>query len=241
LQLHRDLYSYSESSVGGSWKNADNQITEEDASGKKKVRFRPVSSFETPDHMKRLCNEFISAVEAGKYDPLLLIPIFILDFLCVHPFNDGNGRMSRLLTLLLLYRAGYIAGKYVSVEMSIEKTKETYYEVLQESSFGWHEEKNTYLPFVRYYLGIILKTYREFQDRVDYLRYRNLSKPERVKAVFEKKLGKITKKEIMELCPDISVITIERALSELLNEGYLEKIGAGRGTAYIKKDIHSQP
>lgn len=236
LQLHRDLYSFSSSERGGKWKNSDNQITERDSSGITKIRFKPVSAFETEDHMERLCNEFIKAVDAEKYDPLLLIPIFILDFLCIHPFNDGNGRMSRLITLLLMYRSGYIVGKYISIEMIIERTKETYYEVLKESSFNWHEGTNSYLPFVKYYLEIMLKAYVEFENRVEHLRYRKLSKPERIRIVFDKNLGKITKQKIMELCPDISKITVERALSSLLKEGYIKKIGSGRGTAYVKEE-----
>ena len=160
--------------------------------------------------------------------------MFILDFLCIHPFNDGNGRMSRLLTLLLLYRAGYIVGKYVSMEMLIEKTKETYYEALQASSMGWHEGENSYEPFVKYYLGIMLKAYNEFENRVEHLRNRTLTKPERIKAVIDQKVGKITKKEIMERCPDISKVTVERTLTDLVKNGYIAKVGAGPATAYVR-------
>ena len=138
LQLHRDLYHFSPLSHGGNFKGSDNVITETDASGQKKVRFQPMSAFETPDGIDRLTDTFIEAINTEKYDPLLLIPMFILDFLGIHPFSDGNGRMSRLLTLLLLYRSGYIVGKYISIEMIIEKTKETYYEVLKDSSTDWY-------------------------------------------------------------------------------------------------------
>jgi Fic family protein len=123
-----------------------------DSSGKSKVRFQPMSAYETPEAIDRLTNTFIEATNKEKYDPLLLIPMFILDFLCIHPFRDGNGRINRLLTLLLLYRSGYIAGKYISIEMIIEKIKETYYEALQDNSINWYEEKNIYLPFVKHYL-----------------------------------------------------------------------------------------
>ena len=168
-------------------------------------------------------------------DKLLLTPMFILDFLCIHPFNDGNGRMSRLLTLLLLYRAGYIVGKYISMEMLIEKTKTTYYEALQASSSGWHENQNTYAPFVKYYLGIIIKAYDEFEDRIQYLVTRKISKPDRIKAIISQTLGKISKKDLMERCPDISQGTIERTLSSLVKEGYIIKVGSGPATAYIRK------
>ena len=234
LQVHRDLYSYSQGATGGSYKNSDNVIAETDAEGHQKARFIPVPAFQTADAMDELCSRFLDAWEADRIDKLVLIPMFILDFLCIHPFNDGNGRMSRLLTLLLFYKAGYIVGKYVSMEMLIEKTKETYYEALQASSTGWHECENSYEPFVKYYLGIILKAYNEFESRVEHLKNRSLSKPERIKAVIDQKVGKITKKEIMELCPDISKVTVERTLTDLVKSGYIAKVGAGPATAYVR-------
>lgn len=185
--------------------------------------------------MNSLCSTFARAWEQGKWDKILLIPMFILDFLCIHPFNDGNGRMSRLLTLLLLYKAGYIVGKYISIEMLIEKTKETYYETLQFSSYGWHENKNIYGPFIKYYLGIIVKAYNEFETRVNYLVTKKMSKPDRIKAVINQKIGSITKKEIMESCPDISKVTVERTLTQLVKNGLIIKIGAGPSTAYIRR------
>ena len=234
LQLHRDFYSYSQGATGGNYKNSDNVIAETDAEGHQKARFIPVPAFQTADAMDVLCSRFLEAWEADRIDKLVLIPMFILDFLCIHPFNDGNGRMSRLLTLLLFYKAGYIVGKYVSMEMLIEKTKETYYEALQASSTGWHECENSYEPFVKYYLGIILKAYNEFESRVEHLKNRSLSKPERIKAVIDQKVGKITKKEIMELCPDISKVTVERTLTDLVKSGYIAKVGAGPATAYVR-------
>lgn len=234
LQLHRDLYSYSQAGAGGSYKNSDNVIAETDAEGNQRARFVPVPAFQTAEAMDELCSKFLEAWEAGQMDKLILIPMFILDFLCIHPFNDGNGRMSRLLTLLLFYKAGYIVGKYVSMEMLIEKTKETYYEALQASSTGWHEGENTYEPFVKYYLGITLKAYSEFENRVEHLKYRSLSKPDRVKAVIDQKVGKITKKEIMDRCPDISKTTVERTLTELVKSGYIAKVGSGPSTGYVR-------
>lgn len=234
LQLHRDLYSYSQAGAGGSYKNSDNVISETDAEGNQRARFVPVPAFQTAEAMDELCSKFLEAWEAGQMDKLILIPMFILDFLCIHPFNDGNGRMSRLLTLLLFYKAGYIVGKYVSMEMLIEKTKETYYEALQASSTGWHEGENTYEPFVKYYLGITLKAYSEFENRVEHLKYRSLSKPDRVKAVIDQKVGKITKKEIMDRCPDISKTTVERTLTELVKSGYIAKVGSGPSTGYVR-------
>ena len=234
LQLHRDLYSYSQGNIGGTHKNSDNVIAETDAEGHQKARFIPVPAFQTAEAIDELCAHFLEAWEANLIDKLILIPMFILDFLCIHPFNDGNGRMSRLLTLLLFYKAGYIVGKYVSMEMLIEKTKETYYEALQASSVGWHEDENSYEPFVKYYLGIMLKAYNEFENRVEHLKYHNLSKPDRIKAVIDNKVGKITKKEIMELCPDISKVTVERTLTDLVKSGYIAKVGAGPSTGYVR-------
>lgn len=234
LQLYRDLYSYSKSTVGRSYKNADNIIAETDAEGHQKARFVPVSAFQTPEAMEKLCSEFWEAWEADRIDKLLLIPMFILDFLCIHPFNDGNGRMSRLLTLLLFYKAGYIVGKYISMEMLIEKAKETYYEALQSSSIGWHENENNYEPFVKYYLGITLKAYHEFENRVEHLQHRSLSKPERIRAFIDRNIGKITKKEIMDACPDISKTTVERTLNDLVKSGYITKVDSGPATGYAK-------
>lgn len=235
LQLHRDLYQYSGMGSGGHFKNTDNVIEEELDDGTKRVRFRPATAFETPDMIESLCNQFLREVDRGEVDPLLLIPMFVLDFLCIHPFNDGNGRMSRLLTLLLLYRSGYIVGKYISIEMLIEKTKDTYYDALQASSASWHDGTNNYMPFVSYTLGIIKSAYKTFSERVEHLTTKGISKPERVRQFIENKLGKVTKKDIMDACPDISATTIEKALGELVKEGTIIKIGNGRGTEYVFK------
>lgn len=232
LQLHRDLYKFSNAAIGGNYKNSDNIIAEELPDGTKKARFVPVPAWETPDAIDSLCQSYDEALKDTEKDPLLLIPMFILDFLCIHPFNDGNGRMSRLLTLLLLYRSGYIVGKYISLEKLISDSKETYYEVLQESSADWHEGKNDYLPFVRYMLGVIIAAYREFSSRVDLLIARGLSKPDRIVEIIRQTTGPITKVQIMEQCPDISQVTVERALRNLQAHGRIIKIGGGRYTSY---------
>ena len=232
LQLHRDLYKFSNAAIGGNYKNSDNIIAEELTDGTTRVRFQPVSAWETPEAIDNLCNAFQSVIDDPELDPLLLIPMFILDFLCIHPFSDGNGRMSRLMTLLLLYRSGYIVGKYISIEKLIADTKETYYEALQESSENWHEGNNDYLPFVRYMLGVILAAYREFSSRVEVLITKGLSKPGRVREIIRTTTGKITKSQIMSMCPDISQKTVERALKELLDNQEIIKIGGGRYTSY---------
>lgn len=232
LQLHRDLYKFSNLAIGGSFKNSDNIIAEELPDGTKRVRFQPVPAWETSEAMDILCSTLVDALADPELDSLILIPMFILDFLCIHPFNDGNGRMSRLMTLLLLYQSGYFVGKYISIERLIADSKETYYEVLQESSAGWHEGTNDYLPFVRYMLGIVVAAYREFTSRVDILITRGLSKPERVREIIRSTTGRITKTQIMKQCPDISQKTVERALKELMDSGRIIKIGGGRYTSY---------
>lgn len=233
LQLHRDLYKFSGKSIGGAYKNADNVIAEEDNEGNRFVRFQPIPAWETPDSIEALCDAFDDAIARNEADPLLIIPMFILDFLCIHPFNDGNGRMSRLLTLLLLYRAGYIVGKYISIEKVIETTKDTYYEALQSSSQGWHEEENDYAHFVKYMLGVILSAYRDFSSRVRVLTTSGMSKPDRIREIIKDTLGKITKTEIMQKCPDISQVTVQRTLNDLIKNGDIIKIGGGRYTSYI--------
>ena len=179
-----------------------------------------------------MCKEFDEVLRDEESDPLLISPMFVLDFLCIHPLRDGNGRMSRLLTLLLLYRAGYIVGKYISIEKLIETSKDTYYEAVHASSQEWHEGSNDYKPFVKYMLGVIVSAYRDFSSRVWMLTTKNLSKPERVREVIKETLGTITKAEIMKKCPDISQITIQRALAELMASGEIIKIGGGRYTQY---------
>ena len=232
LQLHRDLYKFSGMNVGGVYKATDNVI--EEARGDERfVRFVPVESWQTPEAMEMICQALNDALGDPQIDPLLVIPLFILDFLYIHPFSDGNGRMSRLLTLLLLYRSGYIVGKYISVEKEIADSKETYYEALHDSSVGWHEEKNDPLPFVRYMLGIIVASYREFASRVELLTNRDLSKPDRVREIIRGSLGKITKAEIMAKCPDISQVTVQRTLTELLQNDEIIKLSGGRYTAYV--------
>lgn len=232
LQLHRDLYKFSGMSIGGSYKPSDNIIEETDARGNKWVRFRPVPAWETAEAMDRACTALDAALKNPTVDNLIVIPMFILDFLCIHPFDDGNGRMSRLLTLLLLYRSGYIVGKYISIEKMIEQSKETYYDMLQESSADWHDGSNTYLPFVTYSLGVIVAAYREFSSRVQALAASDLSKPERIREIIKGTLGKITKTELMQKCPDISLATVQRTLIDLQKSGEIIKIGGGRYTAY---------
>jgi len=233
LQLHKELYKFEGYDFGGKYKIADNIIEEVDSEGNKHVRFKPVPAWETSEAVQVICDAFDKALSTGKIDALILVPMFILDFLCIHPFNDGNGRMSRLLTLLLLYRAGYIVGKYISIEQLIEQTKDSYYECLQESSIDWHEGNNDYRPFVQYMLGIVVAAYRNFSMRVETLIASGLSKPERIAKLIKNNLGEISKAQIMAKCPDISQITVQRTLAELQERNKIIKLGGGRYTKYV--------
>lgn len=232
LQLHRDLYKFNASSIGGVFKSVDNFIQEEDEQGNKFIRFRPVEAWETPSAIDQICNEYNNVIANESADPLLTMCMFILDFLCIHPFRDGNGRMSRLLTLLLLYRSNFMVGKYISIEKLIEKTKASYYDALQESSINWHEGSNNYEPFVKYMLGVIIAAYRDFSDRITILGNKDMSKPDIIAEYIKNKLGKVTKTEIMQANPDVSQVTVQRTLNDLLKQNKIIKIGGGRYTAY---------
>lgn len=232
LQLHRDLYRFENANDGGKFKTSDNIIEEEDSQGNKFVRFRPLPAWETPEAIANLCAAYNEAVNRSEADPLLIIPMFIIDFLCIHPFNDGNGRMSRLLTLLLLYQHDYIVGKYISLEKLIEKTKDGYYEVLQKSSIGWTEDENDYEPFVKYMLGIITAAYRDFFERAKMVEEKKIPKPDRIEELIKNHVGTITKSEIIENTPGISQTTIQRTLTELVKKEKIIKIGGGRYTKY---------
>ena len=232
LQFHRDLYKYSGISYGGKFKNSQNYIEETLEDGTKRIRFTPLSPVETPIAIEELCKSYNEIISKGEIDSLLVIPIFILDFVSIHPFNDGNGRMSRLLTLLLLYKAGYIVGKYISIEKIIEETKETYYDSLEDSSVNWHTNENDYSYFVEYYLGVILSAYKDFSSRVEYITNKKMTAIERISILFMESISPINKSYLMEKCPDISETTIERSLSVLLSEGKIEKISGGRFTEY---------
>lgn len=232
LQLHKILFSYSEEVFGGKYKNVQNYISETDTSGNIKIRFQPVEPYLTETYIEDLCNEYNKYIRNTKYFELILIPIFIVDFLCIHPFNDGNGRMSRILILLLLYQNGFNVGKYISIERIIENTKESYYDSLQDSDESWHENNNTYLPFVKYFLGIIIKAYRELEERIGNIENKIVTKEDRVTAIILSKIGKVTKKDIMEECPDVSMTSIERILSKLNKDNRISKHPNGKKTYY---------
>lgn len=236
LQLHGELLKHTAFSYAGKYKTTPNEIDMVLENGEKIVLFKPLEPYETPEAMERLCDEYNRAVRECVVDPLILIPNFILDFLCIHPFNDGNGRMSRLLTLLLLYRSGYIVGQYISIEKAIADTKETYYEVLRNADKGWHTGENDPKVFIKYMLGIILSCYREFESRVIFATKtgEKSNSYDIVKTYTESTLGKFSKRDALAACPSLGSSSVESALKKLVEEGAIIRTGAGRKTMYMK-------
>lgn len=242
LQLHRDLFRHTPLTFAGHFKDSDNVIIERDAHGTSTVRFAPPSALVTPELIERACSAYTQAIRDGHTDPLLAIAMFILDFICIHPFNDGNGRMSRLLTLLMLYRNGYMVSKYISIEHLIEQSKSTYYEALAASTQGWDDNANDYAPFTNYLLGIILSACKEFDERINLTAGgraqgapRVATKGTRIETLLDQSLVPLSKADILARMPDTSTTTIERTLKSLLDSGTIIKIGAGRSTRYVKR------
>ncbi|MDR0914816.1 MAG: Fic family protein [Oscillospiraceae bacterium] len=233
LHLHEVMLNYSPVS-GGAYKQNDNVIMEIDSSGARHVRFAPVPANETVQSMEQLILAYMDARQNYGINQLLLIPCFILDFLCIHPFSDGNGRMSRLLSLLLLYKNGFDAGKYISFEEQINRDKANYYEALRLSSTDWHEGKNSYFPFIENFMTTLLYCYKELDKRFAVVNAKKVTKRERIEATVRGSLLPISKQEICYVLPDVSPTTVEAALAQMVKNGLAEKIGTGRNIKYIK-------
>lgn len=233
LQLHKVLYSYINNPVAGKTKTVQNYITASYPDGHSETLFTPLAPYETPDALDRLCEEYNRVIGNMELEPLIVIPIFIHDFLCIHPFNDGNGRMSRLLTTLLLYRNGFYVGRYISLEAKIAKNKDLYYDALYESQIGWHEGTDDPVPFIKYLLGTILSAYRDFEDRFALVETKR-SALDMVRLATRSKIGRFTKQDIRELCPSLSVSSIEGALRKLVSSGELKREGKGKNTCYFR-------
>lgn len=238
LQMHRDLLKYTNYSYGGQYKTTPNEIDMIMANGEKKILFKPVDPYETPDAIDQICTNYQLALDKELIDELILIPCFILDFLCIHPFNDGNGRMSRLLTLLLLYRSNYLVGKFISIEKAIADTKEAYYDALQKADQGWYEGNNDPKPFIKYMLGIILSCYKDFEERIITVNSSGTKSTsyDIVRSYIEKKIGKFSKQDVLAGCPSLGSSSVESALKKLVENGTLMRIGAGRKTLYARSD-----
>ena len=233
LQLHKILFSHLGNPAAGKTKTVQNYISATFPDGHTETLFIPLAPYETPEALDRICEEYNRVIGNAELEPLIAIPVFIHDFLCIHPFNDGNGRMSRLLTTLLLYRSGFYVGKYISLEAKIAKHKDLYYDALSASQNGWHEGSNDPVPFIKYLLGTILAAYRDFEDRFALVEIKR-SALDMVRLATQYKIGRFTKQDIRELCPSISISSIEGALRKMVDNGEIKREGSGKNTFYYR-------
>lgn len=233
LQLHKMLYSHMNNPLAGRTKSVQNYISAAYPDGHTEILFTPLAPYETSEALDRICEEYNRVIGNLEVEPLIIIPIFIHDFLCIHPFNYGNGRMSRLLTTLLLYQNGFYIGKYISLEAKISKNKDLYYSALSQSQTGWHEGKEDALPFIKYILGTILASYKDFEERTSLVQEK-LPALEMVRMASKSKIGRFNKQDIRELCPTLSDSSIEGALRKLVAAGELKKEGKGKSTCYFR-------
>ena len=234
LQLHKIMCSHMNNPLAGKTKNVQNYISATYPDGHAEVLFTPLSPFETPDALDKICEEYNRVIGNMEVDPLIMIPVFIHDFLCIHPFNDGNGRMSRLLTTLLLYRSGFFVGKYISLEAKIADNKDLYYEALGKAQVGWHEGEDDASAFIKYLLGTILAAYKDFEERFELVEEK-LPAIEVVRKATQQKIGSFKKQDIRELCPSLSLSSVEGALRKLVASGELKREGVGKATYYIRQ------
>lgn len=233
LQFHKMLYSHMNNPLAGRTKSVQNYISAAYPDGHTEILFTPLAPYETSESLDRICEEYNRVIGNLEVEPLIIIPIFIHDFLCIHPLNYGNGRMSRLLTTLLLYQNGFYIGKYISLEAKISKNKDLYYSALSQSQTGWHEGKEDALPFIKYILGTILASYKDFEERTSLVQEK-LPALEMVRMASKSKIGRFNKQDIRELCPTLSDSSIEGALRKLVAAGELKKEGKGKSTCYFR-------
>lgn len=234
LRLHEIMMNHAGYEYGGQYKTDDNVILEVDADGNRRVRFRPTPAAETAKAMEQLELAYLDAKGNANINQLLLIPCVILDFLCIHPFRDGNGRMSRLLSLLLLYKNGYDAGKYVSFEEQINNYKAYYYDSLKQSSAGWEENKNDYIPFIQNFLSTLYMCYKELDKRFAVVNGKKITKKARIESTVLNSLTPISKAEICKILPDVSPTTVEAVLGKMVKDGQIKRIGSSRATRYVR-------
>lgn len=233
LQLHKILYSHMNNPMAGRTKSVQNYISATYPDGHVETLFTPLAPYDTPEALNRICEEYNRVIGNMEVEPLIAIPIFIHDFLCIHPFNDGNGRMSRLLTTLLLYRNGFYVGKYISLEAKIAKNKDLYYDALGQAQIGWHEGTEDAVPFIKYLLGTVLSAYKDFEERFELVETK-LPALETVRRATFNKIGRFTKQDIRELCPSLSISSIEGALRKLVASGELKREGSGKSICYFR-------
>lgn len=230
-QLHRDLFKYTDQ-LGGEWKDSPNRITERHPDGSLAVRFEPVAPHLVPGAMDDLHAQWKERLEAREVDALLLIPTYVLDFLCIHPFRDGNGRLARLLTLLILYQAGYDVGRFISLERLVEESKESYYDALHASSQGWHQGEHSLRPWTEYVLGVLIAAYRELEQRIGSMTAARGAKTEMVLEAIQHFQGDFSAAELQAQCPHVGIDLIRRLLGRERKAGRLERLGGGRGARW---------
>ena len=233
LQLHKILYSYQSNPRAGQTKNVQNYISAGYPDGHTEILFTPLAPYETPAALDKICEEYNKVIGNMDLEPLIAVPVFVHDFLCIHPFNDGNGRMSRLLTTLLLYRSGFYVGKYISLEAKIAKNKDLYYDALRRSQDGWHEGTEDKIPFIKYFLGTVLAAYKDFEERFSIVA-ENLPAVDAVRTAVQKMIGRFTKQDIRDFCPYLSVSSVEGALRKMLAAGEIRREGRGKSTFYVR-------
>ena len=233
LQLHKILYSHMNNPIAGKTKTVQNYISATYPDGHVETLFTPLNPTDTPIALENICNEYNRIIGNMEVEPLIAIPTFIHDFLCIHPFNDGNGRMSRLLTTLLLYRCGFYVGKYISLEAKIAKNKDLYYTSLNDSQHNWHDGNDNKVPFIKYILGTILAAYKDFEERFNLIETKK-SALEIVREATYIKIGKFTKQDIKELCPSLSISSIEGSLRKLIVLGEINRVGNGKNICYYR-------
>lgn len=233
LQLHKILYSHMNNPLAGQTKTVQNYISATYPDGHSETLFTPLPPYETPEALDKICEEYNRVIGNMELEPLIAVPIFIHDFLCIHPFNDGNGRMSRLLTTLLLYQNGFYVGKYISLEAKIAKNKDLYYDALAASQDGWHEGTDDPVPFIKYLLGTILAAYKDFEDRFALIETKR-SALDTVRLATQNKIGRFTKQDIRELCPSLSISSVEGALRKMVAAEELKREGNGKNTCYYR-------
>ena len=233
LQLHKIMYSHMNNPMAGQTKNVQNYISASYQDGHTEILFTPLAPYETPEALDKICEEYNKVIGNLELEPLIAIPVFIHDFLCIHPFNDGNGRMSRLLTTLLLYRSGFFVGKYISLEAKIAKNKDLYYNALNKSQHGWHDGTEDVIPFVKYILSTILAAYKDFEDRFAIVEEK-LPAVDMVRKAVMNKIGKFTKQDIRELCPSLSISSVEGSLRKMVSSGELKREGTGKSIYYVR-------
>lgn len=233
LQLHKILYNHMNNPLAGQTKTVQNYISATYPDGHSETLFTPLPPYETPEALDKICEEYNRVIGNMELEPLIAVPIFIHDFLCIHPFNDGNGRMSRLLTTLLLYQNGFYVGKYISLEAKIAKNKDLYYDALAASQDGWHEGTDDLVPFIKYLLGTILAAYKDFEDRFALVETKR-SALDTVRLATQNKIGRFTKQDIRELCPSLSISSVEGALRKMVAAKELKREGNGKNTCYYR-------